>query len=273
MDTNANYTIAGIFVVTLISLIVLSIIWLSSGLSFGEYTYYEIDMKESVAGLNVDSVVEFNGVNVGNVKKVEIDSKDPRLVNLLLSIKKSTPVSQGTKATLNTKGLTGIAYVALEDDGSNPRRLVKLPNQPYPIINTAPSFFWRIDTGMKKLNENVTKVAKSFEILLSEENLASIHEILLDIRHVSRILATNTDQINTILHNTAQASGQFLPLMQNSQEMLRNITTQILPAATRALLNLDIITNNLSAVSHEIRENPAVMIRGKTEEPLGPGEK
>src|SRR5690349_4086128 len=110
MDTNVNYTIVGVFVITLTTFIVLGVIWLSSGFSLGQNAYYEIYMKESVAGLNVDSVVEFNGVNVGSVKKIEIDSKDPRLVYVLLNINKTTPVTQGTKATLNTKGLTGIAY-------------------------------------------------------------------------------------------------------------------------------------------------------------------
>src|SRR5690554_4942849 len=116
MDTNVNYTIVGIFVVSLVAAMVFGIIWLSAGFSSIQNTSYEIYMKESVAGLNVDSVVEFNGVNVGTVKKIEIDPIDPRLVYVLLSIKSTTPVSQGTKATLNTKGLTGVAYVALEDD-------------------------------------------------------------------------------------------------------------------------------------------------------------
>jgi len=273
MDTNVNYTIAGIFVITLVAAMILGIIWLSSGLSSIQNTSYEIYMKESVAGLNVDSVVEFNGVNVGTVKKIEIDPRDPRLVYVLLSIKNNTPVSQGTKATLNTKGLTGVAYVALEDDGSNPTPLVKPPNEPYPIINTAPSFFWRIDTGMKKLNENVTKVTKSLQALLDDENLQSIKEILIDMRHITRTLATSTDQITTIIHNTAQVSGQFLPVMQSSQEMIRTLNSQIIPAASKALLNLDALTGNLSDISREMKENPAVLIRGKTEQPLGPGEK
>lgn len=273
MDTNVNYTIVGIFVVSLVAAIVFSIIWISSGFSGATNTYYEIYMKESVAGLSVDSVVEFNGVNVGAVRKIEIDSHDPRLVYVLLSVKNNTPISQGTKATLNTKGLTGVAYVALEDDGSNPKPLVKLPNEDYPVINTAPSFFWRLDTGMKKLNENVTKVAKSLQSLLDEENLQSVKEILIDLRHVTRTLATNSEQINMILQNTAQASGQLIPFMQDSRELLRTLNTQVMPAVGKAMLNLDVITDNLSSVSREVKQNPAVVIRGRAEQPLGPGEK
>ncbi len=273
METNIKYTLVGAFVISLIAMLVFSIIWLSSGFSSGNNAYYEIYMRESVAGLNVDSVVEFNGVNVGTVKKVEIDPKNPRLVYVLLSIKKSTPISQGTKATLNTKGLTGIAYVALEDDGSNPQPLAKQANEPYPVINTAPSFFWRIDTGMKRFNENITQVAKALQALLDEENLQSIKEILIDLRHITRVLASNTAQINAIIHNTAEASAQFIPSIQSGEALLRTMNSQILPAASKAMLNLEVITNNLSAVSREIKDNPAVMIRGKAEQALGPGER
>jgi len=274
MDTNVNYAIVGAFVISLIAAITFGMIWLSSGLSHGgQYKYYEIFMKESVAGLSIDSVVEFNGVNVGSVKKIEIDSHDPRLVLVVLSVLDTTPVSQGTKATLNSKGLTGVAYVALEDDGSNPKPLVKLHSEPYPIINTAPSFFFRIDTGMKKFNENVTKVTTAIQNLLDQENLQSIREILIDMRHVTRTLAGNAEEMQTIIHNTAQASGHFLPVLQGSQEMLRSLNSQIIPEAAKAMSNLDLITTNLSSVSREIKDNPAIVIRGRTEQPLGPGEK
>jgi phospholipid/cholesterol/gamma-HCH transport system substrate-binding protein len=273
MDTNVNYSIVGIFVIGLVACIVFGIIWLSAGFSSGQTVSYEIYMKESVGGLNIDSTVEFNGVTVGSVKKIEIDSNDPRLVVVLLSVKNTTPITQGTRATLKGKGLTGITYVALEDNGNDLKPLVKLPNHRYPIISTSPSFFWRLDTGMKKLGENLTKVTKCLEALLDDENLHSIKEILIDVRHVTRTLATHTEELSTLIHNSSQASGQFLPVIQNTRDSIRMMNTQILPAMTKVMLNLDVITNNMTAISRELKDNPAVIIRGKTPQPLGPGEK
>lgn len=272
METNVNYTVVGAFVIALFSLLVFSMIWLSSGFSSAEYTPYRLYMKESVAGLNIDSAVEFNGVNVGTVKKIELDVHDPRLVLVLLNVKNTTPITQGTRATLNTKGLTGMAYVALEDKGDDLKPVQLQPDEPYLIIKTSPSLFFRLDTGMRKLNDNLAKFSKAVEALLDEENLTSIREILIDVRHVTRTLATHTNQISTILKNTAQASGQFIPVMQNSQNIMRLMSTQILPQANAALLNLNQLSNNLSAVSREIKENPAIIIRGKTQQILGPGE-
>src|SRR5687768_5039057 len=98
MDIDKNQVIAGAFVMSLTIVIILAIVWLSSGFSFGEYTTYKVYMQESVGGLSVDAMVEFNGVNVGRVKQVMISHQNPRLVEVLLSVKKDTPVSQGTRA-------------------------------------------------------------------------------------------------------------------------------------------------------------------------------
>lgn len=274
MDTKVNYTIVGAFVISLMACIVFVIIWLSSGFSSGgPCSLYEIYMTESVSGLNIDANVEFNGVNVGVVKKIEIDPTDLRLVVVLLSIKSSTPITQGTRATLRMKGLTGIAYVALEDDGIDLKPLIIKPGHHYPAIATSPSFFWRLDTALTKINENFSKVTHSLESLLDEENLQSLKEILIDIKHVTRTLAANTTQISDLLHNAAAASDQLVPVLQSTQTFINTMNRQLLPAASKALLNLDLITNDLSAVSHEIKDNPAVIIRGKTAQPLGPGEK
>lgn len=273
METNINYTIVGGFVVTLFIFIVLAIIWLSSGFSLIQYKTYKVYMNESVGGLNVDSNIEFNGVSVGSVESIEIDAKDPHLVILLLNIKSTTPITQGTRATVNTKGLTGIAYVALVDQGENLTPLKTLKGEPYPIIETAPSFFWRLDTGMHKLSENFDKITHSIEKLLDDENLRSLKEILLDVKHVTRTLAMNTEQMQAILRNTAKASEQFVPLIQSSENTIKLLNSQILPAASQAMTSLDAITANLSELSIELKQNPAIIIRGKTPPPLGPGER
>jgi phospholipid/cholesterol/gamma-HCH transport system substrate-binding protein len=86
METNVNYTIVGIFVISIISVIILAIIWLSSGLSTQTYTIYKVLMQESVSGLSPDSVVEYNGVNVGSVTTIQINKKNPQIVEVLLKI-------------------------------------------------------------------------------------------------------------------------------------------------------------------------------------------
>ena len=273
METNVNYTIVGVFVISLVSVIIFTIIWLSSGVSTNDSSWYKVYMTESVSGLNIDSPVEYNGVSVGAVKSIELNTKNPQLVEVLLSIKNTAPITQGTVATLNVKGLTGIAYIALQDKGLDRTPLVALKGQDYPVIKTAPSFFLRLDTAITKLNDNLHQVSNSIRMLLDQQNLRSIKEILSNFSKLTGALADNSQQFGVILQNTAAASRQFAPLMQSTQDAMQVFSTQTLPAANAAVANFAAMSTNMSAVSAEIKTNPAILIRGKTQGQLGPGER
>lgn len=272
METNVRYTIVGAFVIFLVTAIVLAIIWLSSGITVHQYTNYMVLMDESVSGLSIDSVVEFNGVEVGKVKGIELNSKNPQLVEVLLNIKSATPVTKGTVATLTTRGLTGVAFMSLKDKSTNLKPLVREHGQRYPIIPTAPSFFMRLDTALSKLSTNIESVSKSLQGLLDKSNLESIKSILNNIQEVTDALAKNNEKLNSILLNTESASKQFGPFLKSSTSTMRTIEAQTLPAMTRLLSNLDQVVQTLSEVSAEIKQNPSVLIRGTSPRPPGPGE-
>lgn len=238
MEKNINYTLVGAFVILLFACIVLSIIWLSAGLSIKQYTTYQVYMKESVSGLSLDSSVEYNGVNVGSVSNIALNQKNPQLVELLLKIKEGTPITEGTQAVLNVKGLTGIAFIALQDKGNDTRPLPILPGQSYPVIGTAPSFLLRLDTAINKLNDSLFQLSHSVESLLDKDNLRAIKQLL-----------SNMNQISQTLN------------------------TQTLPNTNQAIIHLNMMTQQFSTLSTEIKNNPSILIRGKTESSLGPGEK
>lgn len=273
METNVNYTIVGLFVISILTMITLAIIWLSAGLSLHPYSTYEVYMTESVSGLGLDAPVEYNGVDVGTVKSIELNRKNPRIVELLLSIRSDTPITQATRATLTTRGLTGVAYLALKDQGTDLTPLKPYPGQRYPVISTAPSIFMRLDTALERLSHNVHEVTQSIQSLLDEENLRSIKQILLNVQTITGTLSVNSKEMSTILQNTSKASEQFTPLLQSSTATMQILQTQTLPAASQAMSNLANATQNLSQISNELKQNPAMLIRGKEPNTLGPGEK
>jgi phospholipid/cholesterol/gamma-HCH transport system substrate-binding protein len=265
METNVNYTLVGAFVIFLVGAFIMSIIWLSAGISVDKYLMYKVYMKESVSGLSPDAQVEYNGVNVGAVKRIDLNSKNPHLVTLLLKIKIGTPITVGTRATLNVKGLTGVAYLALQDDGNDLRPLQASPDEVYPVIATSPSLFLRLDTALTKLTDSLHNVSNSVQILLDEENLDSIKHTLISLRELSGALAGHRTDYGTIIQNMAAASRHFAPMTRNGEDAAELLSTQTLPAANQALSNLSVITS-------DIKQNPAVLLRGKGEPLLGPGE-
>ena len=244
MDTKVNYTAVGIFVIILVAAITMGIIWLSSGLSLAQYNTYLIHMQESVSGLSIDSQVEYNGVNVGSVKRIDLDSENPREVNVLVNIKNNTPITQGTLATLTTRGLTGIAFIALKDKSADLQPLLAKPGEHYPVIPTSPSIFMRLDTALERASRNLDQIADAFQALLNKENLASIHGILSNLNHTTATVVNVSDQLQT----------------------------QTLPMTYHVLSNLNDVSRTLTEVSAQVKQNPSILVRGVAPKPRGPGE-
>lgn len=246
METNVNYTLAGVFVITLLTAIVFGIVWLSSGLKRGDFTLYKVYMKESVSGLSVEGPVEFNGVNVGTVGRINISHKDPKLVEVILKIKNDTPVTVATRAKLGLRAMTGIAYILLEDKGTDMQPLTKTPNEHYPVIETIPSLLVRLDTTLTQLSASFRELSRSMQSLLDKDNLQTVKELLAATRSTFQLLETRT-----------------IPL-----------TNRTITSANQTFTSLEMVTRDLSALTAEIKQNPSILIRGKApSQQLGPGEK
>jgi phospholipid/cholesterol/gamma-HCH transport system substrate-binding protein len=262
----------GAFVIVLCTAMILAIIWLSSGFALGEYTVYKVYMQESVSGLTTDSAVEFNGVDVGTVKHIKINRHDPKLVELLLNVKTGTPITQGTVATLSSRGLTGITYIALKDNGSDLRKLVTVGSQTHPVIKSGPSLFNRLDKALSDVSTNLSKVATAIESILDKENQRSFKDILRHLDILTGTLAADSDKLNIIIQNTERASLRFEPLLRSWTKGMDVFQTQTLPSTYQLLNSLNEMTRSLSEITAQIKQNPSVLIRGTSNKAKGPGE-
>lgn len=267
MESKVNYTVVGAFVIVLIAFFVLAIIWLSSGFASGEdFKRYLVYMDEAVTGLTVDSPVKYNGVDVGTIKDIEINLKNPKQVVLTLEIKESTPIMESTTATINTQGITGIAYINLQTDNlANNKPLTAKPGQEYPVIKTKPSLFFRLDTLLTTLSNNLSETTQSINQLLNPENRKAISGVLVNLNQVAITLAANNKKIDSILANTSQATQQLPDIVQRLNE-------QTIPTMNAALLKLNHVANNLLETSSTVKQNPAILIRGEAPATPGPGE-
>ena len=272
MDTNVNYTVVGLFVILLTAMLAVSIIWLSSGLSVHKFSTYLVYMRESVSGLTNDGPVEYNGVSVGNVKRIELDHQNPNIVVLTLKLRSDTPITISTVATLSSRGLTGITFLALKELGTDRRPIRILPGQAYPVIRSMPSLLSRLDTFMSKMGENFTRISIAVTQLLNSQNQREIRDILVNINKITDTIAGERKDINLMMKNFTSVTQQAIPFMQSSRNLVQLMQIETLPATNKLLLNLNTISSNLVDVSKDLKRNPSVIIRGKAQPSLGPGE-
>src|SRR5437867_5177771 len=138
---------------------------------------YEVRTEDPVSGLIADAPVEFHGVEVGRVKRVELTT--PHSVSIVLSVRKEAPVTMATVATvtargLATRGFTGYVYVSLEDSGSDFRPIATLAGAP--LVRSAPSRSVNLDTAVSQVNENVQVMTDLMQTLLDEKTIASLKQ-------------------------------------------------------------------------------------------------
>jgi phospholipid/cholesterol/gamma-HCH transport system substrate-binding protein len=212
---------------------------------------------------------------VGKVRRVELI--DTHSVSILLRVRRGTPVTTASVATITSRGLatrgfTGYVVVALEDLGTDTRPLVAAPGEPYPVIATAPSRSVSLDTTISQVNENVQQMSDLLRTLLDARTVASLKQSADSLQQVTHTLAANNQKLNTIILNSEQASRQLQPLLQSSNETVKALQTQVLPQAQRTVAHLDRLSTSLNGAATKIERDPSVLLRGAAAPRLGPGE-
>ena len=303
-----NYPLVGAFVLVLGAALVAGVLWLASGGAFKQkMDLYLAVMDESVAGLNLNAPVKYNGVDVGKVKVIQLDPTNPQRVNLLFAIKRGTPIKEDTIAVLKTQGLTGIAYVELSGGAVGSPPLGILAGNAYPVIRTKPSLSARLENVLTNVLAKLDSTSNNLNAILSAENQASFKNALADIATVSRTIAARKDAIDAAithgartLDNTAQATARLEAVVDRigrgadaiekmGQEVsktsvttaktvnavgeeVQRFSTETQPELERLLGELNTLAPSLRRLSEQTNRDPRGLLFGRKAAPPGPGE-
>lgn len=300
MEAKTNYTLVGVAVLILIGGLVAAMLWLTIGFNQKKYVTYTVYMHEAASGLTKDAPVKYNGVQVGYVKEIKLNQNDPRQVEIHIDIEAGTPITTSTFATLNAQGITGVSYVGLSASTPDLTPLEKMPGEPYPVIPSKPSVFNQLDSILKRVSEDMGTVSTEAKRIFNEQNAKHITHILSNMDHFSKDLERNGKNVNIFMDNLAKTSRNFPHMldelrvgiskfntmaaslskagnsvsntMSSGKNTLDKISQEALPPAVILLRRLNTISANLEKVSSEMRQNPAVVIRGSKAPQPGPGE-
>ena len=98
METKANYVLIGAFTLATAVFLLLFGLWAAKYSSDRDWQLYQVVFTEPVTGLTEGSSVQYNGIAVGTVERLDLDRNDPRRVIARLKVKASTPVKVDTRA-------------------------------------------------------------------------------------------------------------------------------------------------------------------------------
>jgi phospholipid/cholesterol/gamma-HCH transport system substrate-binding protein len=288
MENRAHALIAGLFVIVL-SIAVALVAIRFSGDNIQRNAYLVIT-KESVSGLNPQSAVHFRGVNIGKVTNIEFDPDNSRQILIQVSIDENVVLSKSVYAQLGYQGVTGLAYIQLNDDGTSNEQL-----PPYAHIPMRKSLLEEVTGHGHDLLNNVNQLVLKMHQLLDDQNQTQVSKILQNIEKATRnfdevtshlqpvmksftnltvesaTLVKRLDQllgeINLAVAKANQKEGIFDSLSQSAQELATTI-----PELHRISDSIVRNSNSLDKVLHQFEANPQSLLFGRSAPLPGPGE-
>ncbi len=257
MEPRVNYVLIGSFVAVLGAAVLGVILWLGKTDYRGVYDRYYAYMRESVAGLSVNSTVKYRGVDVGRVKDIVLNPDNPEEVRLTLDILRGTPIKTDTVAVLETQGLTGLATVNLTGGSREAPALEIEPGQEYPVIKTGPSLFFRLDMaisrllseqGLTKLLASLNDLAQNATGVVDEDNRNALKQILKDLSEITRTLAARNEQVDKGLLSATRAAENLAAMTDTVNKQLPAVLARVDKSAAA----LQSMTEELSRTSKTV---------------------
>ncbi len=234
MENKSHALMAGLFTIVMLVAAIAIGLWLDRDRI--EWVPYQIATKLSIPGLNPQAAVRYRGLDVGKVDDITFDPQVVGQILVHISVRPDTPITQSTFATLGYQGVTGIAYVVLDDDGSRPVK-VHSSKQQIARIEMRPSLFDQLQSRGLKILEQTEEVAKRINHLLEPNNQKAI---LAAFDNVSKAAVT----LETIPQQLAPTLAKLPALTTQAQQTLSSLNT-LSKDASALTSSLDGVTTKL----------------------------
>ena len=288
MENRSHALIAGLFVIILSLSIVAISLWFGGNTT--ARNHYLVVSNESVTGLNPQAAVDFRGVNIGKVEAIYFDQETTHQILIDISIDENIKLSKNVFARLGYQGVTGLAYLQLNDDGTTSDALesdARIPMHRSLLDQMAGS-------GQDILS-NMNELIKQTHQLLSEQNQTQVSNILMNIEkatsHLDHIFqksqqsiesfsgfTTETKQVLTHLDQLLLEIHQ-ITIKMNQQGGVIDSLSQTAEAFADTAPKLHKVsdgiiksTQSMNRTLRQLEEHPQSLLFGRPPQLAGPGE-
>ncbi|HLR13508.1 MAG TPA: MlaD family protein [Burkholderiaceae bacterium] len=276
MEPRAHHVLIGIFTLVACTAMVVFSLWLSRAHQQGRVDHYRVTFQEAVRGLAKGSAVLYNGIRIGEVDDMHLDTADLRQAHVRIAIDADIPIRTDTQARLVMTGVTGASVIELS--GGSP--LSPLLAESYkgdgdPEILAVPSPLSALLAGGDNLVTNISELAMNANNLVSSENIRHVSRIL---AHVDTFTGTMADssqdladvvsQIAALSNTLSGAADKAGRLMDSAGKLVSEQGSAVLEQAGKALSSLEDTSASLAELIRNSEESVVSGTRGLNE--LGP---
>jgi phospholipid/cholesterol/gamma-HCH transport system substrate-binding protein len=305
MENRSHALIAGFFTLALLILAIFIAIWL--GRDKIQRTPYEIVTKSAVSGLNLQAAVRYKGIKVGNVTDIDFDDKNPGQLILRLEVIPDTPVTSATFATLAYQGVTGIAFVQLDEDKTagasvplaqdgttqriplRPGVMQNLEERGLAILTQTEELTRRINSLLDPKNrqtmisavDNINKAAEAWQALPNKLNpsldklpglIDQTQNTLNTVSVLSKDASRFTNNLNQLSTQLQSADGPIARFNLALDQLSNGVTMETLPRIQSLTGEARSSLRSLNRTTENLNDRPQSILFGNPPAAPGPGE-
>ena len=296
MERNANYGLVGVAALLLVVGLVVFVVWLARLQFAQDYDTYDVLFVGPVNGLSEGGEVHFNGIKVGEVTKIALDSRDPNRVIATTRITSDVPIRENSMATLEPQGITGVNFIQITA-GTPTLRLLKDTVEPgkIPVIHSQRSTLSDLLQGGGTVLTRTIEALDRVNLVLSDRNVKTFSAALSDVQAITaeardrkQIIADAQKALVSIdaaateitelsrstkglvdgdgrrtLAELSDAAAELKAATRDARAMIGKLdgpTTEFadtgLPQLTRAITSLQATAESLDRLVGEVEQNP-----------------
>jgi phospholipid/cholesterol/gamma-HCH transport system substrate-binding protein len=221
MENRSHAFMTGIFTLALLTAAILFGIWFNRDRV--EYDPYLLATTLAVPGLNPQAAVRYRGLEVGKVDGIDFDPKMAGQILIHLSIDPATPITRTTYATLGYQGVTGIAYIQLDDASVGSQRLATNEEDPA-RIPLRPGLLDQLEKRGTAILSQAEEVTEKLNDLLSDENRKTILAAFSDVSETVNRYKALPNQLEPTLERLPALAAKAETAIDSVNTLAQDVT-------------------------------------------------
>ncbi|AOY92068.1 ABC transporter permease [Cupriavidus sp. USMAA2-4] len=268
MENKSNAFLAGVFTLGLAILVVFAIFWFSS-----DHTVrvpYDLVTRSTVNGLGPQADVKYRGLDVGKVVSIKFDPEVSGQIIVRISVDHDTPITGTTYATLGLQGVTGVAYVQLDDTaartGAGPQAgRLATSAKAVARIPMRPGFFEELERRGDSLLSQLDSVMGSVNSMFQADNrrelmdaIRSVHSAAESYSHLARTMEPAAQQLPQVAENL----NATLAATRHLAEQLASPNGQLLRTVDKVGHDVQAVSESLQSAAGDVSQNTLPQVGG-----------
>ena len=213
MENKSHALAAGLFVLFVTALLIALAVWLTRDTR--QLRSYELVGQVNLSGLQPQANVRYQGVPVGKVTAISLDPQTRGQVLVRIAVDELAPVSASTFATLGYQGVTGLAFIQLDDSApaneatapgaqlANNSRIPLKPGLMSKLTDRGERVLGQLDEAAQRLNQ-----------LLSNQNQQALVATVDNFGKAALEIQQLTAQTRSLLPEVAQITRDSLTALK-----------------------------------------------------------